>query len=127
MASPPPAPTQSVDEVERLIRAAIREKIPLRATYDGGVRLLCPHMLGRSKDGRVRILCLQIGGESLSGLERKEGHGDWRCLALEKFSHAESAAAAWQTVGNSLRRPKCIDRIELEVAGQPEGEPQNGH
>lgn len=108
--------------MDRLIRAAIMGKRPLRASYDGRVRLLCPHMLGRNREGRVRILCLQIGGESASGLQRKEGDGDWRCLALEKFSSVALAEAAWQTAGRSLHRPKCIDQIELEVTGQPERE-----
>ena len=119
MTSSLPIPTQSVDEIDRLVRAAIREKTPLRAIYDGGVRLLCPQMLGRNREGHVRILCLQLDGESSSGLQRKEGLGDWRCLALEKFSSVEQVAAVWQRAGSSLRRPKCIDQIELEVADQP--------
>jgi len=93
------------------------EKRPLRASYDGRVRLLCPHMLGRNREGRVRILCLQIGGESASGLRGQEGDGDWRCLALEKFSSVALAEAAWQTAGSSLHRPKCIDQVELDVTG----------
>ena len=124
MATPLPIAAQSVGEIDRLIRGAIIGKLPLRAMYDGGVRLLCPHMLGRNREGHVRILCLQIGGESTRGLQRKDGLGDWRCLALEKFSGLALAEAAWQTAGSSLRRPKCIDQIELEVAAQPEREPQ---
>lgn len=127
MTSPLSVPTQSIDEIDRLIRAAISDKVPLRAVYDGGVRILCPQMLGRNKDGRVRILCLQVGGESSTGLERKVGEGDWRCLSLEKFIAIERADdAAWQTAGSSLRRPKCIDRVELEVTDQPDREPQKG-
>lgn len=125
MAAPFPVPSQSVVEIDRLIRAAIVGKLTLRATYDGRVRLLCPHILGRNREGQVRILCLQIGGESASALRHNDGHGDWRCLALEKFHSVALAEAAWQTVGSSLRRPKCIEQIELEVTAQPEreGEP----
>ena len=83
-----------------------------------------PTHVGRNRDGQVRILCLQIGGESASGLLRKDGQGDWRCLALEKFSSAERAVAVWQAAPSSLRRPKCIDQIELAVAGQSDREPQ---
>ena len=71
----------------------------------------------RATGGLRRILCLQNGGESVSGLERKNGPGDWRCLALEKFSSVEQTEAVWQTAGSSLRRPNCIDRMELEVTG----------
>jgi hypothetical protein len=125
MAVPLPIPAQSVDEIDRLIREAILGKLPLRAIYDGRVRLLCPPMLGRNREGQVRILCLQVGGESASGLQRKEGHGDWRCLALDKFSGVALAEGAWPTAESSLRRPKCIEQMELEVTGQRgrEGQP----
>lgn len=99
----------------------------MRAVYDGGVRLLCPHILGCNREGGVRILCLQIGGDSASGLRHKDGPGDGRCLALEKFSSAERFEAGWPTAVLSSRRPKCLDRIELEVADQPPREPQQGH
>jgi hypothetical protein len=117
---------QSTDEIDRMIRAAIGEKASLRVIYAGGVRLLCPYMLGRNRDGQVRILCLQIGGESASGLLRQDGRGDWRCLALEKFTSVERAEAVWQKAPSSLRRPNCIDQIELAIADQPEREPQKG-
>jgi len=122
MASTFPAPIQSLDEIDRLIRAAIVEKVPVRAVYDGRLRVLCPHILGRNKQGRVRVLCLQVGGESVSGLERTDGIGGWRCLALEKFSNVAQAKQPWQTAGGSRRRPKCMDQIELAVADQPERE-----
>ena len=125
MATSPPSHVQATDEIHRLIRASIVGKTPLRAVYDGGVRWLCPQMLGRNREGLVRILCLQMGGESASGLERQDS-GDWRCLALEKFSRVELVNAAWQSASSGLRRPKCIDQVELEVVGQPERQPQNG-
>jgi hypothetical protein len=122
-----PASAQSADEMDRLIREAMIGRIPLRAVYNGGVRLLCPRILGRNRAGQVRILCLQIDGESVSGLQRKDGQDDLRCLALEKFSSVGRAEeAVWQTAGSSLRRPKCMDQIELEVDDQPEREPQKG-
>ena len=117
MASPNPASRQSADDVVRLIRTAILEKHPLRVIYDGHERRVCPQMLGRNKEGRVRVLCLQVGGGSVSGLRHGDGQGDWRCLSLEKFSVVERVAGVWQN-GNSLRRPKCIDQVELEVSSE---------
>lgn len=119
---------QSLSEIDLVIRAALVERTPLRAVYGGRERLLCPHMVGRNKDGQVRVLCLQIGGDSASGLQQDtEGRGDWRCLALEKFSGVEPTAAVWQSTSNSLRPPKCMDHVELSVTDPPEREPQNGH
>lgn len=116
MASPNPALRQSIEDVVRIIRAAIVEKHPLRVIYDGYERRLCPQMLGRNKEGKVRVLCLQVSGGSLSGLRREDGQGDWRCLSLEKVTFMEPVAGAWQTAGSALRRPKCIDEVELEVS-----------
>lgn len=118
MASPDPARKQSIDEMIRLIRTAILEKHPLKVIYDDRERWLCPQMLGRNKEGRARVLCLQMGGGSVSGLRHEDGQGDWRCLSLEKFSGVERVAGTWQTAGDSLRRPKCIDQIELEVSSE---------
>ena len=126
MATSLPMPGQSTDEIDGLIRAAILGRVPLRAIYEGGERVLCPYMLGRNREGRVRVLCLQIGGESSSGLHRKDGQGDWRCLALERFRSVERAERVWHSAPSSVRRPKCIDQIELEVADQPARAPQKG-
>ena len=124
MATSSSIPARPAEEIDRLIRNSILEKVALRATYDGRVRVLCPQLLGRNRDGLVRVLCLQIGGESASGLHLGDGLGAWRCLALEKFSHVERSDDRWPTAVNPLRPPKCIDRIELEVAGHPEREPK---
>jgi hypothetical protein len=118
MASPSPASRQSAEEIVRLIRTAILEKHLLRVIYDGHERWLCPQMLGRNKQGRARVLCLQVGGGSVSGLRHGDGQGDWRCLSLEKFSGVERVAGAWQTAGSFLRRPNCIDQVELEVSSE---------
>ena len=126
MSTPLPIRTQSTDDILVTIREAILKRMPIRVRYDGGERLLCPHMLGRNKEGRGRILCLQLGGESASGLGRKDAHEEWRCLALEKLSYVELADVAWQPASSSLRRPKCLDSIELEVTDHPEREPQKG-
>jgi len=116
MAGPNPTTRQSAEDVVRLIRTAILEKHLLQAIYDGHERLLCPQMLGRNKTGQTRVLCLQIGGGGVSGLRHGDGQGDWRCLSLEKFSFVKSVPGVWRTAGDSLRRPKCIDQIELEAS-----------
>jgi hypothetical protein len=121
MASPSPATGQSAVEVLRLIRTAILERHALRVIYDGLERVLCPQILGRNKNGQARILCLQVGGQSESGLRHQDGQGDWRCLALDKVSGVERVVATWQTGGDSVRRPNCIDQIELEVSPESAG------
>lgn len=106
---------QSVQEMVRLIRAAILEKHPLRAVYDGRQRVLCPQVLGRSRGGQTRVLCLQVGGESASGLTR-DSPADWRCLSLDKLSEVARVAAVWQSADEPLRPSTCIDQIDLAVS-----------
>ena len=106
---------QSSDEVYDLICTAMTSKQPIAAMYESRQRLLCPYMLGRNKEGQHRLLGYQYGGASGSGLHRKDGRGDWRCLALEKLSEVRLLETPWQTADTGARRPNCIDQIELTV------------
>lgn len=97
---------------------------PVAAIYEGRQRLLCPYMLGRNKEGRLRVLGYQFGGESESGLQRKDGRGDWRCFSLEKISRVQLLEAPWRSAESFPGRPTCIDQIEMEIDHQPERDPQ---
>lgn len=63
------ATIQTVEDMYRLVWAAVASKRPVEATYHGRRRLFCPHRLGRNKAGQPRVLCYQYGGDSESGLE----------------------------------------------------------
>ena len=94
--------------------AATRRQ-PVTATYDGLLRLLCPHVLGR-KSGRLHVFCYQFGGSSNSVEPlAPEGRGVWRCLAVERLSQVELRTDAWHTEPHSPRQT-CIDEIDLGVA-----------
>jgi hypothetical protein len=60
------APVQTVEEIYRLVWAAVANKQPIEAVYQGRLRLFCPHRLGRNREGRLRVLCYQYGGDSPS-------------------------------------------------------------
>ena len=62
------AQIQTVEEIYRLVWAAVSNKQPIEANYQGRHRLFCPHRLGRNRQGQLRVLCYQYGGESQSGL-----------------------------------------------------------
>jgi hypothetical protein len=108
-------PVQPPGERDALIRAAITGRRPMAVIYDGRERLFCPYMLGRNKEGHWRLLVYQYGGQSGGGLQRKDGRRDWRCFSVEKIGAARILDAAWQAAETHSRRPKCIDRIELQV------------
>jgi hypothetical protein len=117
---------QEVEEIYTLLLKAAVGKQPISAIYNGLPRLLCPHVLGRSREGRPRALCLQSGGGSESGLlTGPDGVVGWRCIAVEKLSQAALAAGEWRTEPIASR-PTCVARIDFEVDAQPGGDPQNG-
>lgn len=108
------------EEIDRTIRQAVVGRKAVRVTYEGQERLVCPYMIGRNREGQTRVLCLQVGGASTTGLEQKNGAGDWRCLALEKIGRAECTSLPWVSVGDFVVRPKCIDQVELTAGGAGE-------
>jgi hypothetical protein len=123
--TPQRAEAQAVREVCSLLRVAAASRQPVAATYDGLLRLLCPHVLGR-KSGRLHVLCYQYGGSSHSGLPVTPGGvGGWRCLAVERLSQVELRTDAWHTEPRSLRQT-CIDEIDFDADDQPGDDPQNG-
>lgn len=123
--TPQPDKGYAVREVYLLLRMAAARRQPVAATYDGLLRLLCPHVLGR-KSGRLRVLCYQFGGNSNSGLAvASDAMGGWRCLAVEKLSQVELRADAWHTEPRSPRQT-CIDEIDFDADAQPGDSPQKG-
>jgi hypothetical protein len=114
---------EAVDEVYSLLRQAAVQRQPVAAMYEGRLRLLCPHVLGRKAD-RLHGLFYQYGGSSRSGLPVKpEGVGEWRCLSVKKLSQVEFRSDLWHTEPRALRQT-CVDAVDLDVDDQPGGEPQ---
>lgn len=62
------AEIQMVEDIYRLVWAAIAAKRPIGALYKALPRLFCPHRLGRNRAKQLRVLCYQYGGDSESGL-----------------------------------------------------------
>jgi hypothetical protein len=121
--TPQPAEAQAVREIYALLRLAAGRRQPVAATYDGLLRLLCPHVLGR-KSGRLHAFFYQLGGSSNSGLPMvPEGVGGWRCLAVEKLSQVELGADAWHTAPRAPHQT-CVDEVDFDADAQPEEDPQ---
>jgi hypothetical protein len=47
------AKIQTVEEIYQLVWAAVANRCPIAASYDGLPRLFCPHMLGRNKEAEL--------------------------------------------------------------------------
>ena len=118
---------QTVEEIYRMVRAAVANKQPIEANYQGRYRLFCPHRLGRNREGRLRVLCYQYGGDSRSGLDSSGSPANWRCVALEKLSRVKTVEGAWRTAPNHSRPTSCVIDADSDADDQPERDPQKGH
>ena|ERR1700677_3400006 len=121
------AQIQTVEEIYGLVWTAVANKQPLEATYQGRLRLFCPHRLGRNRAGQLRVLCYQYGGESRSGLQPEASPANWRCVELEKLGRVKLLEDAWRTASNHSRPTSCVAEADIDAEDHPERDPQNGH
>jgi len=120
------APIQTVEDIYRLVWTSVERKQPIEASYDGRLRLLCPHRLGRNSKRELRVLCYQYGGKSRSRLERSGSPANWRCMVVEKLRHVRLLDDDWQTASNHSRPTSCVVEADIDAEDQPEHAPQNG-
>jgi hypothetical protein len=121
------AQIQTVEEIYRVVWAAVANRQPIEANYQDRYRLFCPHRLGRNREGRLRVLCYQYGGDSRSGLEPSGSPANWRCVALEKLSRVKTVEGDWRTAPNHSRPTSCVIDADIDADDQPERDPQKGH
>lgn len=117
---------QTVEEIYRLVRAAVVGRRPIAASYHGRARLFCPHRLGRNREGELRVLCYQYGGESESGLQPAGSAANWRCVVLEKLGAVQLLGDSWHTATNHLRPASCVVEVDVDAEDYPGGDPQKG-
>ena len=120
------APIQTVEDIYRLVWMSVESKMPIEASYDGRLRRLCPHRLGRNSKGELRVLCYQYGGESRSRLERGGSPANWRCMVVEKLRQVRLLEDHWAhstkpRPSGTLRGSRRFDAEE-----HAERDPQNG-
>ena len=117
---------QTVEDIYRLVWAAVASKRPIKAIYKERPRLFCPHRLGRNRADQIRVLCYQYGGESESGLEPMGSPANWRCVVLEKLRAVELVEGSWKTAPNHSRPASCVIEADIDAEDQPERDPQKG-
>ena len=97
-----------------IIRRAIVNKEQVIATYNGHLREMCPHVLGK-KGGRDQALFYQFGGASSSGLGPAGSADNWRCIQVDKLTNVTTRKGPWYTAPNHSRPQTCVDQIDVEV------------
>jgi hypothetical protein len=120
------APFQTVEDIYRLVWAAVANKQPIEAAYQGRLRLFCPHRLGRNRNRQLRVLCYQYGGDSRSGLQPVGSLENWRCIVLEELSRVKLIEDDWRTAPNHSRPASCVVEADIDAEDHPARDPQNG-
>lgn len=120
------APIQTVEDIWRLVRTSVERKQPIEASYDGRLRLLCPHRLGRNSKGELRVLCYQYGGGSRSRLDQSGSPANWRCMVVEKLRQVRLVENQWRSAPNHSRPTTCVVVADIDAEDHGDGDPQKG-
>jgi hypothetical protein len=100
---------------------------PIEATYQGRLRLFCPHRLGRNREGRLRVLCYPYGGESQSGLPPDGFACQLALCCARETQQGELVEGVWRTAPNHSRPGSCVAEADMDAEDHPERDPQKGH
>ena len=121
------APVQTVEEIYRLVWAAVANKQLVEAVYQGRLRLFCPHRLGRNREGRLRVYC----ATSTAAIARADSSLSVRLqtgvvLSLEKLSRVNLIEDVWRTAPNHSRPTSCVAEADIDAEDHPARDPQKG-
>jgi hypothetical protein len=110
-----PQRAQSDAEVYQIVRDAILYKKIIKATYNGYVREMCPHVLGLNKQHAEQALLYQFGGGSSTGIGPAGSPDNWRCVLLSKLKDVSSEPGQWRSAANHSRPQTCVAKVDVEV------------
>jgi hypothetical protein len=82
------------------LEEALRERHPVRVSYHGHERVLCPHALGW-KTGKAMLLGYQSGGWSSTGALDTDPRKRWRCLIVDEITKVVAEPGeTWESADN---------------------------
>jgi hypothetical protein len=82
------------------LATALRERRPVRITYHGRQRIICPHALGQH-NGRAIVLGYQTGGHTSTGTLPADPRQRWRCMFIDEIDHITADdTSPWGTADN---------------------------
>jgi hypothetical protein len=99
-----------------MIRQAIIDRDIVVANYQGHVREMCPHLIGK-KNGRLQVFLYQFAGESSRGLKPDGSPANWRCLSVEALPNVfmKKSTGEWHTALNYSPVQTCVDEVDVKV------------
>jgi hypothetical protein len=104
------------------LNAALKARRPIRVSYHGRQRLICPHALGWHND-RAMVLGYQTGGQTSTGTLAADPRKRWRSMYLDEIDQIVDADpdSPWQSADNyNYSQPfPAIDQIATAIT--PDG------
>lgn len=105
-----PDPTTTWDQ----LHAALQAHHPVRLSYHGRQRLVCPHALGW-KANRPMLLAYQTDGQTRPGTLPPNPHHGWRCFYIDHIDNLHTAGpdTTWISADtyNPARPLPAIDQL----------------
>lgn len=98
-----------------LLEAALTARRPVRASYHGHERVLCPHALGW-KQGRATLLAYQSAGTTSTGTLPSDTRQRWRSLFVDEIDNIAITDDRWQTADNYSLPTYAIDELALDIS-----------
>jgi predicted DNA-binding transcriptional regulator YafY len=101
-----------------IVEAALRQRRPVRLTYHGRQRTVCPHALGWKND-KAMLLAYQTAGQTGTGSLPAGPRSRWRNFFVDEIDHVDLADPAdpWETADNyNPTHPfNSIDELSIAV------------
>jgi len=99
------------------LEAALRQRRPVRLSYHGRQRTVCPHALGWKND-KAMLLAYQAAAQTPAGELPPGPRQGWRNLFVDEICDATpDPAAAWETADNyNASSPfNSIDQLSIAI------------
>lgn len=100
------------------LEAALRQRRPVRLTYHGRQRTVCPHALGW-KNNKAMLLAYQTAGQAHTGALPAEPRQGWRNLFVDDICDVTLAdpATTWETADNynAFHPFNSIDQLSIAI------------
>jgi len=110
--------TTTAPSVWDALETALRQRRPVRLTYHGRQRTVCPHALGWKND-KAMLLAYQAAGQAPAGAPTPGPRQGWRNLFVDEICDVAIAdpADAWETADNyDASHPfNSIDELSIAV------------
>ena len=103
--------TTSLPAAWAALEAALRQRRPVRVSYHGHERLICPHALGW-KNGRPKALVYQTA--IIGPTPTHDQHG-WRSLFVDEIHDATITNDPWRTAHNYTPHNTGIDPLAVAL------------